>query len=82
MQLLDSSMGAVLATVPDCHLRSRSGSELNHSQIGRPGCLYRCTVNSGMLQWESPKSSELAGLSEGRPPGPSVDLYNVLVFAV
>jgi hypothetical protein len=72
----------VLATVRYRHFGSRSGSELNHFQIGGPGCQYTRTVNSSTVQCKSPSQSELGGLSAGRPVGPSVDLYNVLVFPV
>jgi hypothetical protein len=35
-----------------------------------------------MVRCKSPNLSGLGGFSAGRPVGPSVDLYNVLVFAV
>ena len=72
----------VLATVPDRHFGSRSGSEPNHCQIGGPGCQHTRTVDSGTVRCKSPNPSGLGGLSAGRTAGPSVDLYNVLVFAV
>jgi len=58
-----------------------TGSEPNRCQIGGPGCQYTRTVNSGPVRCKSPNPSELGRLSAGRPAGPSVDLYNVLVFA-
>ena len=79
---LYSYSSIVLATVPDRHFGSGSGSELNRCQIGGPGCQYTRTVNSGLVRCNSPNPSELGRLSAGRPAGPSVDLYNVLVFAV
>jgi len=72
----------VLATVPDHHFGSGSGSKPNRCQIGGPGCQHTRTVNSGTVRCKSPKPSGLGRLSAGRPAGPSVDLYNVLVFAV
>jgi len=72
----------VLATVPDSHFGSASRSKPNCCQIGGPGCLHTRTVNSGTVRCKSPNPSGLGGLSAGRPAGPSVDLYNVLVFAV
>ena len=75
-------MRLVLATVPDRHLGSGSGSEPNRCQIGGPGCQHTRTVNSGTVRCKSPNQSGLGGLSAGRPAGPSVDLYNVLIFAV
>jgi len=72
----------VLATVPDRHFKSGSRSKLNHYQIGGLGCLYTRTVNSGMVQWKSPKPSELGGLSAGCPAGPSINSYKALVVAV
>ena len=41
----------VLATVPDRHFGSESGSELNSCQMGGPGYPYTWTVNSGTVQW-------------------------------
>jgi len=61
---------------------SRSGSELNRCQIGGPGCQLTRTVNLGTVRCKSPNLTGLGGLSAGLPAGPSVDLYNVLVFAV
>jgi len=72
----------VWATVPDRHSSSGSGSEPNRCQIGGPGCQYSRTDNSGTVRCQYSNLSELGGLSAGRPAGPSVDLYNVLVFAV
>jgi hypothetical protein len=72
----------VLATVPDRHSWSGSGSELNSWQIGSPGSQHTRTVNSGTVRCKSPNPSGLGGLSAGRPAGPSVELSNVLVFAV
>jgi len=72
----------VLATVPDRHFGSGCGSEPNRCQIGGPGCQHTRTVNSGTVRCKSPNPSGLGGLSAGRPAGPSVDLYNVLIFAV
>jgi len=72
----------VLAPVVDRHFGCGSGSEPNHCQIGAQGCHYTRTVNSATVRCKSPNPSELGGLSAGRPAGPSVDLYNVLVFAV
>jgi hypothetical protein len=72
----------VLATVPDRHFGSGSGSEPNRCQIGGPGCQHTRTVDSGTVRCKSPNPSGLGGLSAGRTAGPSVDLYNVLVFAV
>jgi len=72
----------VLATVPDRHFGSGSGSELNRCQIGGPGCQHTRTVNPGTVRCKSPNPSGLGGLSAGHPAGPSVDLYNVLIFAV
>jgi len=71
----------VLATVPDRHFGSGSGSEPNRCQIGGPGCQYTRIVNAGPVRCKSPNPCELGGLSAGHPAGPSVDLYNVLVFA-
>ena len=68
--------------VPDRHLVSRSGSEPKRCQNGCTDCQYTRTVNSGMVGCKSPNLSGLGGLSAGCPAGPSVDLYNVLVFAV
>jgi hypothetical protein len=72
----------VLATVADRHFGSGSGSEPNRCQIGGPGCQHTRTVDSGTVRCKSPNTSGLGGLSAGRTAGPSVDLYNVLVFAV
>ena len=72
----------MLATVPDRHFGSGSGSEPIRCQIGGPGGQHTRTVNSGMVRCKSPNPSGLGGLSAGRPAGPSVDLYNVLIFAV
>jgi len=68
--------------VPDRHFWSGSGSEPNRCQIGGPGCQHTRIVNSGTVQFKSPNPSGFGGLSAGCPVGPSVDLYNVLVFAV
>jgi len=76
-----SGKGIVLATVLDRQFRSGTRSEPNRCQIGGPGCQYTRTINSGPVRCKSPNPSELGGLSAGRPAGPSVDLYNVLVFA-
>jgi len=78
--VINSHSHLVLAMVPDRHFGSGSGSELNCRQIGCPGCQYTLTVNSGPVRCKSPNPSELGGLSAGRPVGPSVDLYNVLVL--
>jgi len=72
----------VLATVPDRHFGSRSGSELNRYKIGGPDCQYTRTMNWGTVLCQSSNPSDLGRLSAGRPAGPSVDLYNVLFFAV
>jgi hypothetical protein len=40
------------------------------------------TVNAGTVRCKSPNPSALGALSAGHPMGPSVDLYNVLLFAV
>ena len=72
----------VLATVPDRHFGSGSWSEPNRRQIGGPGCQHTRTVDSDRVRCKSPNPSGLGGLSAGRTAGPSVDLYNVLVFAV
>jgi len=72
----------VLETVPDRHFGSGSGSEPNHCQTGGPGCQHTRTVDSGTVRCKSTNPSGLGGLSAGRTAGPSVDLYNVLVFAV
>jgi hypothetical protein len=77
-----SSAHSVLATVAACHFGSGSGSKPNRCQIGGPGCQHTRTVNSGTVRCKSPNPSGFGGLSAGRPAGPSVDLYNVLVFAV
>ena len=77
-----ANLNVVLATVPDCHFGSGSGSEPNCCQIGGPGCHHTRSVDSGTVRCKSPNPSELGGLSAGRTVGPSVDLYNVLVFAV
>jgi len=74
--------GVVLATVPDRHFGSGSVSEPNRCQIGGPGCQHTRSVDSGTVRCKSPNPSGLGGLSAGRTAGPSVDLYNVLVFAV
>jgi len=34
----------------DRHFGSGSGSKINHCQIGRPGCQYTLTINSGMVR--------------------------------
>jgi hypothetical protein len=72
----------VLATVPDSHFASGSGSEPNHCQIAGPSCQPIRTVNSGMVRCKSPNPSGLGRFSVCFPAGTSVDLYNVLVFAV
>jgi len=72
----------VLATVPDRHFGSGFGSKPNRCQNGGPGCQHTRTVNSGTVRCKSPNQSGLGGLSAGRPAGPSVDGYYVLVFAV
>ena len=72
----------MLAAVLDCYFGSGSGSQRHYCQIGGLGCQYTRTVNSGLVQCKSPNPSELVGLSVGRPAGQSVDLYNVVVFAV
>jgi len=72
----------VLATVLNCHFRSGTELKPNRCQIGSPGRQYNGTVNSGIVQWKSPKPSELDGLSPGSPAGPSVDSYNALDSAV
>jgi hypothetical protein len=41
--------GLVLATVPDHHFGSGSGSELNHAQIRGPDCQCTGIVNLGMV---------------------------------
>jgi len=75
--------GVVLATVPDRHFGSGSGSKPNRCQIGGPGSIQQTrTVNSGTVRCKCPNPSGLGVLSAGHPAGPSVDLYNVLVFAV
>jgi hypothetical protein len=53
----------VLATVPDRHFGSGSGSKLNRCQIGGPGCQHTRTVNSGTVRCKSPNPSGLGGLS-------------------
>ena len=68
--------------VPDRHFGSGSGSEPNRCQIGCAGCQHTQTVNSSTVRCKSPNPAGLGELSVGRPVGPSVDLYNVLVFAV
>jgi hypothetical protein len=72
----------VLVTVLDCLFGSGSGSELNRCQIGGRGCHYTRTVNWCTVRCKSPNQSGLGGLSAGCPAGPSVDVFNVLVFAV
>jgi hypothetical protein len=59
-------------------LGTGSTSQLYLSQIGGPGSQYTRTVNSSTFRWKSPNPSELGKLSAG----PSVDLYDVHVFAV
>jgi hypothetical protein len=71
-----------LAKVPDRHFASRSRSQPNSCQIGGPGYLHTRTVNSGTVRCKSANPFGLGGLSAGRQACPSVDLYNVLVFAV
>jgi len=68
----------VLAMVLDSHFRSGSRSEQNLWKIGSLGCQYTWTVNSGTVGLKSPYSCEVGRMSVG----PSVDLYNVVVFAV
>jgi len=70
----------VLTTVLDRHFGSGSGSEPNPCQISGLGCQHTQTVNSGTVRCKSPNPSGLGGLSVGRPVGPSVDLYNILVL--
>jgi len=75
-----STIKSNLPTVLDCHFWTGSGPELNCYQVGRPGCQFTQTINWGTVQCKSPNSSELSGLSEGRPVSPSVDSYNVLLL--
>jgi hypothetical protein len=82
IDLIPTGMGVVLTTVPAGHVGSGSGSKPNSCQIGGPVCQHTGTANSGTVRCKSPNPSGLGGLSAGRPAGPSVDLYNVLVFAV
>ena len=77
-----NELHVVSMTVLDRHFGSGSGSEPNHCQMGGPGCLQTRTVNSGTVRWKSPNPSALGWSSAGRPACPSVDFYNVLVFAV
>jgi len=72
----------VLATIPDRHFGSGSGSKLNGCQIGGLGFQLTRTAHSGMVPWKTPNPSELGGLSAGRPAGPSIDSYKALEFAV
>jgi hypothetical protein len=67
-----------LATVPDRHFGSGSGSEPNCCQIGGSDFQQTRTVNSGTVRCKSPNPFGLGRVVSG----PSVDLYNVLVFAV
>ena len=63
-------------------LRVGSRSKQKRSKIGGLHCQYTATIFSGTVQWMSPNQSELGSWSAGRAAGPSVDLYNVPVFAV
>ena len=72
--------GLVSATVLACHFGS--GSEPNRSQIGGPGRHETRTVNLGMVQSTSPYPSELGGFPACCSVGPSVNTYNMLVFAI
>jgi hypothetical protein len=49
--------------------------------IWRSGLSTHRNCQFGTVQCKSRNPSALGGLSAGRPAGPSVDLYNVLVFA-
>jgi hypothetical protein len=80
--LPDLTLALVLATVLERHFGSGSGSEPTRCQIGGPGCQHTPTVNSGTVRCKSPNPSWLGGLSAGRPAGPAVDLYNILVSVV
>ena len=72
----------LLAMVPDHHTGSGSVSDPNWCQIDVPGCQLTQSVNSGTIRWQTPNLSALGELSAGHPVGPSIDVYNVLVFAV
>jgi hypothetical protein len=74
--------GVVRATVPDRHFGSRSRLEPTSCQTGGTGNQQTRTVNLGTVRCKSPNPSGLGGLSAGRPPGASADLYHVLIFAV
>jgi hypothetical protein len=81
--LIDSRLcQQLVATVPDRHFGSGSGSKPNHCQIGGPGRQLTRTAHSGMVPWLTPNPSELGGLSAGHPAGPSIDSYQAVVFAV
>jgi len=82
MEMVEMNLEVVLATVPGRHSGYGSGSTPNCCQIGGPGWEHTRTVHLGTVQCSSPNMSGLGGLSAGRPAGPSVDLYNVLVFAL
>jgi len=72
----------VLATVPDRDFGSRSGSNLNHCQIGSLGCQWTRTISPGAVRWYTPNPSELGRLSAGRLAGPSIDSIKALAFGV
>jgi len=78
----DGAGRVVLATVPDRHFGSRSGSEPNRGQIDSPGRRYTRTVNLGTVRWYTPHPSELGGLAVGHLAGPSINSYKALVFGL
>ena len=81
-QLPAHTLALVFAMVPERHFGSGSGLEPNRCQIGGLGCQHTRTVDSGPVRCKSPNPSGLGWMSAGRTAGPTVDLYNVLVFAV
>jgi len=72
----------VLATGRDRHFGSGYGLELNRSQMGGPGRQSTRTVDSGTVPSTSPYVSELGGFPAGCTPGPSVNSYTMLAFAI
>jgi hypothetical protein len=73
---------SALTTVLDRHFGSGSGSEPNYSQIGGLDCSLTRTVDLGTIQSSSPYLSDLDWFSAGCTAGASVNIYNVLAFAI
>jgi len=77
-----SSPTLMLATVPDRHFGTGSGTIPERHRIGCPGWEYTQTGNSGTVRWYTPNQSELAGLSAGRLAVPSLVSIKALAFGV